>query len=793
MAWEPYRWDHYEMELVDSSLVTVGHLNDAHMLAWDWGTFGYGKATLALHKDSTEAATLLSDEQFYVKIFRNGTQIRDFMVAKHDHGYERDTFNVDEYVKVFLSPLDMFLAQDFCQPENPLETFETPSLAIDDGFKWIVDQVMGPNAYDSFAAANRTRTGLTIAADLGDHPTTQVIDVCHKMNLFEFLQKFGPNWDVDWRLRLEITSGNQNQMVFETFYPRRGLDKSESEFAARAPVIINDASVNVPAARRYRETAGMVNVWVASDESGETADAGSVSSWGRRAALASTSESDKLDSLIANKGIKEGQEYLFNPSEQMQLGDDFEPGDVVTVSNNHLGISATDENIRGAYIEITEGGEEDITLTFGEYEKTLGDKIDSAGGGSGDGDTYWDQIHGLKDDAGLFVPMSADLLQGHINLVTTGASLTIVGTVATNTMTINLATPGTLTVATGNAAAGPHTHAITSSNDVSGGGASILAGDANGDLVLRRLGIGVSSNSLRVSATSLLMFAGTASIILRATTTVLLQSGGANNRWQVTATGHLEPFGAYNIGSAAARAANIYSVLGNFSGDVDVSDLIANGNTVYWGAAKTTSAQLGSQFVFTTAVAQMRFAPGGVETITMRTTDMYSGAATGTVELGLSGNRWQNVWSVAANLTGDLTIGTGVGIIHADGVAVGDLLVADGTRYVPGDITDVATHDHGGNTGSTQPTLSGHTTSWDVAAYGTTTASNPVRDSGGTEVYLRTFGSAADAGNDVNATGEKGYIGSTPHVHHLTGSTGFGSIAATAAVSNHAHTIASAL
>ncbi|KKN42564.1 hypothetical protein LCGC14_0712140, partial [marine sediment metagenome] len=118
MTWRPYRWDDYNIDLVDSSLVTIGHLNEAHMLAYDWSSFGHGKAVLALHKDSQQALTLLGEEQFYIKVIRAGVHVRDFMVAKDDHGYTVDDQDIDEYVKLILSPLDMFLAQDFCQPET---------------------------------------------------------------------------------------------------------------------------------------------------------------------------------------------------------------------------------------------------------------------------------------------------------------------------------------------------------------------------------------------------------------------------------------------------------------------------------------------------------------------------------------------------------------------------------------------------------------------------------------------------------------------------------------------------
>jgi len=59
--------------------------------------------------------------------------------------------------------------------------------------------------------------------------------------------------------------------------------------------------------------------------------------------------------------------------------------------------------------------------------------------------------------------------------------------------------------------------------------------------------------------------------------------------------------------------------------------------------------------------------------------------------LGLAADRWPNVYSVAGNFTGDITIGVGVGIIHADGVAAGQFLRADGTRYIPDTLAEGVT------------------------------------------------------------------------------------------------------
>ena len=59
--------------------------------------------------------------------------------------------------------------------------------------------------------------------------------------------------------------------------------------------------------------------------------------------------------------------------------------------------------------------------------------------------------------------------------------------ITVNANDVALTTPGTLTAATGNSAGGNHTHAITTTSDAAGTPSTILAGDASGDLSVRRL------------------------------------------------------------------------------------------------------------------------------------------------------------------------------------------------------------------------------------------------------------------------------------------------------------------
>lgn len=89
-------------------------------------------------------------------------------------------------------------------------------------------------------------------------------------------------------------------------------------------------------------------------------------------------------------------------------------------------------------------------------------------------------VLGANAQSQLVTGLRADQLS---KTVTAGNGLTGGGTL-TGSITLNLDTPGTLSVASANTATGNHTHAITSSSNP-GVAASLLATDASGNLILQ--------------------------------------------------------------------------------------------------------------------------------------------------------------------------------------------------------------------------------------------------------------------------------------------------------------------
>ena len=383
----------YRIELIDNSLKTRFNLDMAHGVCYPIACYGYGRAgALALHILS-EPAQAIRDEggDWFIRVYRKAVYIRTFKVLKDEYGYKQNLSTDDDYLALTLRPAEEQLTPIFGQGSGIGVSFSSPSLPLDDGMKWLVDHACGPNAYLSPDGASRVMAGLTIAADLSAHATTAVISSMNKEPLLEWLKLFGASNEIDFSLDLVETAGDDNEWVFSTYYPRRGLDKTEGN-GARDPVIINDASLNIISGSRFREYA-YYNVVVSQDFLFEVADAADVAASGRKELLATTNDPVELAMMLAENMKRIGFTYEYNETENCQIISDFVPGDLLTVGNFRLGETANDRLLTEIFVTLTKEGDEQIELLFEDYQFPLND---NSGGGGGQSnlpmDQYWAPI-----------------------------------------------------------------------------------------------------------------------------------------------------------------------------------------------------------------------------------------------------------------------------------------------------------------------------------------------------------------------------------------------------------------
>lgn len=520
----------YHIELINSALETVGLLSAPHGFSFALALGGLGRnGALALHLDDPLAPEIIAGSgSWYVRFYRDGVYLRAFLVEQITYGYGAG----DDYIALTLVPLEQIFKRAWGVASVPGGKFISPSLPLDDAIKWVVDHACGPNAYDSPASGEaRAIAGLVIDAYASAHPTSEAVDSADRKCLYEFLTKFASAYEIDFSLELEPTTGNDNRLIFYTYYPRRGVDRTLDNGVV-TPVLLNDASVHLPEGERQLNFTGVTAV-ISQDLLNEVRDATTEAVHGRYELLAQTKDAKEMEALLEKNKLREGEEWHFVESDALRVIQDFTVGDLVSVNNIALGIPTHDETVREIFFQVDPNGVETIRLTLGDYAKTLLDRVDEHSTGGGGGADIWDtgewEDHppvSLEDNDDVKAVFELDVAMQILGLDTQGANKFLAGptsgaaaiptfrTIANVDLGTNEAagrflkigasgrewadvlamgiTPDTLTVSTTNAiTGGKHTHAITSSANP-GVAASLLATDANGLLTLAKLQIGTS-------------------------------------------------------------------------------------------------------------------------------------------------------------------------------------------------------------------------------------------------------------------------------------------------------------
>jgi len=548
-------WADYRLELYDGSRVLLCTLDDAINLRYRRRLFGGGDFSFSLHILSSHASHITQTALRYVRIWRRGTCVFDGVIYKAARKYKESGRGLTEYIDVAGVRLGAAVASWRVGFSNsPTGRFTNTGL-VDDGFKALIEKTHGATAYTVSGGGARAITGFTVAADKSERAGSVVLDATG-VNMYEFLDRWGRYYEVDW----DITFNAAMEFVFETYYPRRGVDRTEDNGVVQ-PVIMNDAGEELTEVDYFADAVGYCNAVLSETLDSEVKTAGEITTYQRRELVAGASGSEALGILLADKKLHVGYKQGFVETAACRYITDWDAGDLVTQNNLHLGLAAADALVVEVVALIDKQGQEDLQVCFGDYPRGLEDRLrgTGAGGGGGYGDTPGGKtarLWGLRGDAATWVkPDDTNIIN-----ISGGAGMDV--TESTNTLTLtctipaySLPTPGTLTVSTTNSAAGAHTHAITSSS-APGAAASILATDANGYIQVVRCCVGSTAEFVE-SYGGYCIVAGSAGIFLTNTgySTIVL-----NN------TGFYCYGGGLSLGKATDRWSNVCTVLLDHSG-----------------------------------------------------------------------------------------------------------------------------------------------------------------------------------------------------------------------------------
>jgi len=216
--------------------------------------------------------------------------------------------------------------------------------------------------------------------------------------------------------------------------------------------------------------------------------------------------------------------------------------------------------------------------------------------------------------------------------------------------------------------------------------------------------VGISGGDLLVASTA-------SDLVIQSTGVLYFKAGGANTRWVINAAGHLY-MGAtdtYTLGLSTRRCKNVYSVLGNFSGDVTTGALIptASGKDIATSGNRYRNLYLSGVADFDSTLnvqgqgtfqANVDFGAGIDVTGNITVTGQVDGVDISAFKTAYDAHKHTisgNTGNTIANLTGDTTGAVLHGSVDYNGnplriSASGAVLYMDGTGHL--------TTSSGGNT-----------------------------------------------------------------------------------------------
>lgn len=521
--------------------------------------------------------------------------------------------------------------------------------------------------------------------------------------------------------------------------------------------VINDFAGRQPAGERTIDRSQLINAMHSRGITEVEIDAASIATYGRWEGIGDGEDDQGLAINLEFSQLREGSNFVYaNAWEWMQ---NWDVGDTVIRSNNRTGLAASNEVI-GAVRTTWPERILSIEIRWGLEKGTYTQKNKKAagrqgGGGGGRSTPGWAQdTEPVADTMALGTSRLLPRADHQHDLLVTADDLNT-ATIAAGAVTIEGGTYITTSIAAGD---------LRITHDNSGVGAGGTYGDATH---VARTTVDPQGHITAISEVVIAGVAPAAHGITSAYHTVV------GNQYDVVAVNPANTLAL--LASADTPGANVRILRSSATGYLTCVRYQVAAANVYLDGTGSWAILSGDSGV--------ALQDSGVSIVGVTAASgIYPGGAYG---CGTAANRWDpGVYSKAGNFTGDITIGTGVGIIHADGVAAGKVLRANGTRYVPAtlavtDCSGYAAHTHSLTfnniaSGNTQPTLSGVTDNWSV--YGAISYTAPVTNNAGSALYY-------DATGHVNtAAGTPLIVPTRPHTHALTGGV------ATAAVQNHSHT-----
>ena len=377
VLWSGHRWEDCQVRIIDSGWNQIGMLGTTYKLRGVRSLYGQfkGELTLSLDRRDPWASVLLEHQVHFIQVLRDGHPAFEGFQIKLDR--EDTIADAERWIEFAFLPLAFMLHWRIGYNEDD-KTFNLVGLSLDDAFKRIVRRTIGPGAGFTQSGLNRVVSFFSVQADVGAGPIRDIDATAQ--NVYEIIQQYASAWQVDWDIVFDANFHPQ----FQTYFPRRGFDRTETGPGPdSARCIFSDDQGNFVKQSYGQDTSDLKNVMLNGTATWDApASAALQRDWLLREGIADTLVHDEVRTALYNAGLKEWYKLeQFVEQQDKQWQQHFCVGDCVTWTSNRLGYGPHDDIVCMMEFEIDEAGFEHLTPTFGKPEPDIRDNL--RGGGRG--------------------------------------------------------------------------------------------------------------------------------------------------------------------------------------------------------------------------------------------------------------------------------------------------------------------------------------------------------------------------------------------------------------------------
>ena len=384
-----FHQDDHQFSIFDKDFAWLGDLSTVHNPAGTYTLYGQfgGKCSFELSLDDPWAAVLNEQEQHFLKVSCEGDVLFNGIQVKLER--EDDVTKEAGFAKFQFIPLAFLASWRTCEPIPPAEELEINGVKADDAFKWIVERTLGATA------PNTPTTGLAlavtnfvVAADKTEHPDNVTFNPTG-MNLYEWMQRWAVNYSVDWDIFLNDAN---DYPEFETWYPRRGLDRSEGN-GVNFDATFNDEKGDITRTSYGMDSSAAHTVIIAADGSKDVAaDAPTRAAWLLRAIRLPNNDQTTMEVALVDQRPKiwvkmekfvETRTCYWKPG-GVAADPTFSVGDLITWRSLRQSFGPYDETISQIDWSFNKAGFRELVLTFGDPEPDITDQMRGGGAGADD-------------------------------------------------------------------------------------------------------------------------------------------------------------------------------------------------------------------------------------------------------------------------------------------------------------------------------------------------------------------------------------------------------------------------